>query len=477
MATFRDKVVTVTLVYGATSITETEFDIPLILTGHNVTDNVVDVYTSASDILSAGFSESSAAYIMATLLFEGLMPPEEVIIGKREITSSVFTPTVEDETEYTITLKRGTTSKIFSFTSDASATAEEISTGLSDLINADTTWSSRVTVSTSDDAINIQPVSGVYVDIGTSSNLTKTVNFANTITEDITSVADSNNTWFYILADSHESTDVLALASYAETNDKLYAFSSQDTGIVNAEDGNTLATLVDTGYNNTWFTLWCSDADTTFPEASAVAQICSATPGTTTAHGKTLVGITLEKLTTTQETNIVTQNGNIYRKEHGLLFYRDGFVTSGFYVDYVIHALWFKARTEESLFTLFKQQSMLGSGVRATSSGIELVRQAVTVNPIQVGIANGSIATEVTTSDTTGLTISLAPTIYIPSRADMTSTQINNRIIEGMVIEYVYAGFFHYVKVQVNVLTNRTASTASSTTSTSTSSSTTTVTA
>ena len=477
MATFRDKVVTVTLVYGATSITETEFDIPLILTGHNVTDNTTDVYTSASDILSAGFSESSPAYIMATLLFEGLMPPEEVIIGKREITSTVLTPTVANQTEYTITLKHGTTTKIFSFTSDASATAEEISTGLSDLIKADTTWSARVTVSTSDDAINIQPVSGVYADVAYSDNFSKTINYASTITEDITAVAESDNTWFYILSDSHAASDITSLASYAETNDKLYAFSSQDTDIVNAEDDNILATLVDTGYNNTWFTLWTSDADTTFPEASAVAQICSATPGTTTMRGKTLVGITLEKLTTTQETNIVTQNGNIYRKEHGLLFYRDGFVVSGLYVDYIIHALWFKARTEESLFSLFKTQSMLGSGVRATSSGIELVRQAVTVSPIQVGIANGSIATEVTTSDTTGLKVSLAPTIYIPSRADMTNTQINNRIIEGMVIEYVYAGFFHYVKVQVNVLTNRTASTASTTATTSTSSSTTTVTA
>jgi hypothetical protein len=100
---------------------------------------------------------------------------------------------------------------------------------------------------------------------------------------------------------------------------------------------------------------------------------------------------------------------------------------------------------------------MLGSGVRATSAGIALIRQAVMANPIQVGIRNGSISNEVVTSEETGLLVSLKPTVYIPSRADMTDAQINARLVDGMVIEYVYAGFFHYVKVQVNVLTNRTA--------------------
>jgi len=146
-------------------------------------------------------------------------------------------------------------------------------------------------------------------------------------------------------------------------------------------------------------------------------------------------------------------------------------MVSGLFADYIIHALWFKARLDESLFTLFKQQSMLGGGVRATSSGIALIRQAVTANPIQVGISNGTIANEVVTSSDTGMYVSLKPTVYIPSRADMTTAQINQRLVDGMIVEYVYAGFFHYVKVQVNVLTNRTGTTSSASSSVSTTSS------
>lgn len=466
MATFRDKVVTVTLVYGATSISETEFDIPLILTGHNVTDNAVDIYTSSDDMATAGFSESSPAYKMAVLLFEGLMPPDEVIVGRREVDGWKLTPTVANETEYAITLQTGSVTKEFSFTSDADATAQEISTGLSDLIAADATWSTYFTTSVdSDNDLLLTAVSGKYADVGYTSTLTSSVVYTNTITEDIESVVAENDTWFYLLSDSHKDADISACASYAEQYDKLYAFSSQDTAIPTETSGNILATLGDTGYNNTWFVVWMSTADTVFPEASGVGQMCSATPGTTTMHGKTLIGVTLEKLSTTYESQIVAQNGNIYRKDHGTLFYRDGFVVSGLYVDYIIHSLWFKARVDESLFTLFKQQSMLGSGVRATTAGLDLIRQAVVDNPINVGINNGSIANEVTTSPTTGLRVNLAPTVYIPSRADMTTAQINERLVDGMKIEYVYAGFFHYVKVQVNVLTNRSSTSANSTSS------------
>lgn len=472
MATFRDKVITVTLNYGATSINETQFDIPLIFVGHNATGNLTDVFTSSDDILSAGFSTSSAAYKMAVLLFDGLFAPEEVIIGKRSIDSVTYAPDVDDQTEYSVTLKRGTTSKEFSFTSDASATALEIVTGLSELISADATWGSRVAASVANEnELVLSTVSGQYVDFAFSDTLTQTIVYSNDILEDIAAIADEDNTWFYLLSDSHATADVMSLAGYVEEYDKVYFFSSQDTAIADNEDGNLLATLGDTGYNNTCFALWMSTADSVYPEAAVVGSICSATPGVTTLHGKTLVGVTLEKLSTTRENNIVTLNGNIYRKEHGTLFYRDGFMVSGLYADYIIHALWFKARLDESLFTLFKQQSMLGSGVRATTAGIALIRQAVTANPIQVGISNGSIANEVVTSDDTGMYVSLKPTIYIPSRADMTTSQINQRLVEGMIVEYVYAGFFHYVKVQVNVLTNRTASTSSSSSNSSTTSS------
>ena len=402
---------------------------------------------------------------MAKLLFDGLFAPEQVIVGKRDVSKTTLTPVVEDRATYVSTIKANSKTKDFKFVADDTATAQEIVVGLTEMINADLVYKEFFTVSNDGSVITVTPVAGKYATMDSSGFTTK-VEYANDILEDIAKIADYENSWFWLLSDSHAEQDIIDLAGYVEEHDKVYFFSTSQPGVLTKEEDNILERLGDMGYNNTCMALWMTNADTVFPEAAVVGSICSATPGTTTLHGKTLVGIEIEKLGQTAENFIVQQNGNIYRKEHGVLFYRDGFMVSGFYVDYVVHALWFKARVEESLFALFKQQSMLGSGVRATSAGLALIRQAVTANPIQVGINNGSIANEVVTSEETGLLVSLKPTIYIPSRADMTDAQINARLVDGMVIEYVYAGFFHYVKVQVNVLTNRTANSQNSNSST-----------
>lgn len=456
MATFREKVVSVTLTYGATAISEVQFDIPLILTGHSVTGNVVDYFTSSDALLAAGFSTSDPAYQMAKLLFDGLFAPQQVIVGKRDVDQFTLTPIVSDSYTYIVTLKNGTKSKDFKFVSDDTATAQEIVVGLTEMINADTTYSAFFTVANDGAKMTFAPKAGAYASLS-SQGFTRATNYENSILEDLTAISNEDNSYFWVVSDSHVDQDIIDVAGYVEEHDKVYFFSSSQPGIRTKATDNILERLGDMGYVNTCFALWMTNADTVFPEAAVVGSICSAQPGTTTLHGKTLVGVEIEKLDQTSENYIVQQNGNIYRKEHGVLFYRDGFMVNGFYADYVVHALWFKARTEESLFALFKQQSMLGGGVRATSAGIALIRQAVMANPIQVGIRNGSISNEVVTSEETGLLVSLKPTVYIPSRADMTDAQINARLVDGMVIEYVYAGFFHYVKVQVNVLTNRTA--------------------
>lgn len=461
MATFHDKIVEVTLVYGSAPIESAQFDIPLVMASHNVSDKAVEIYTSTKAMLDAGFPESSSAYKMADLLFQGEFAPSTVYIGKREIASQVITPVIPTPVAsdvYTITLSKGSVSKKFTFTSDETPTADEITAGLVGLITEDTTWNPLITVADQTGTIMVTPVEGQNVSVGVTANLTVETTNANTINEDLSKVVDETNAWFWLLADTHKDEDVLELAAYAEANDKIYWFSSQDIAVADATEGNILETVGNTGYHNTGFALWMSDADSVFPEAAVVGAIASVTPGLTTLHGKTLVGVTLEKLSTTHEVNIVSQNGNIYRKEHGVLFYRDGRMVNGDFCDYIEHALWVKARVEESLFTLFKSQSRLGSGVRFTSNGLDQVYQAIWANPINVGILNGSIVNEYLSDSESGLTVDLSPKIRIPSRANITTADITERLLDGVVVEYVYAGFIHYVKVQVNVLVNRTAS-------------------
>lgn len=455
MATLIDKVIDVTLVFGSAVIETAVFDIALILAAHNVTENTVDVYTSTDAMLQAGFASDSPTYQMASLMFQGVGAPDQIIIGRRQLENYTLTPTAVASAIYTVTLKHGSVSKAFQFVATSSPTVTEIATGLQTLINADTTWNTRVTASVTGNSLVLTPVEGEALDVSVGGNLVQVRNVSSDILEDITAVADANNTWFWMVSDSHVPADVLNLAGYAQEHDKIYWTSSQDTSVVNAEDGNILQELMLSGYRNTGFAMWRTDADTTFPEAAVVGAIAAADPGTTTLHGKTLVGLTVQKLTTTQETNIVAQNGNIYRREYGQNFYRDGRMVDGNFCDTIHHALWVKARVAESLFALLKRRSDLLSGVRFTSVGLGQVRQAIWDNPLNQGILNGSIANEINVSSETGMREDLRPTVYVPNRADIPTNDIAQRVLNGVVVEYVYAGFIHYIKVQVNVLVDR----------------------
>lgn len=455
MATLIDKVIDVTLVFGSAVIETAVFDIALILAAHAVTDNVVDVYTSTDAMLQAGFASDSPTYQMASLMFQGVGAPDQIIVGRRALSNFTLTPTAVANGIYTVTLKQGSLSKIFQFVATSTPTVVEISTGLQTLISADPVWSTRVTASIAVDNLVITPVVGQSIDVSNSTNIAQKRTTTTDILEDLTAVAEENNTWFWIVSDSHDSSDVMDVAGYAQQHDKIYWTSSQDPDVVNAEDGNVLSQLTLSGYRNTGFAMWRTDADTTFPEAAVVGAIAAAQPGTTTLHGKTLIGLPVQKLTTTQETNIVAQNGNIYRREYGVNFYRDGRMVDGNFCDTIHHALWVKARVAESLFGLLKRRSDLLSGVRFTSVGLGQVKQAIWDNPLNQGILNGSIANEINVSSETGMREDLRPTVFVPNRADIPTNDIAQRILNGVVVEYVYAGFIHYVKVQVNVLIDR----------------------
>lgn len=461
MARFINEIVDVDLYYGSEVLSSTQFDIPLIIATHNSTENVTDVFTSAKDAMNAGFSVDSPVYKMLDLLFQGVSAPGQVVVGRRPLSAYQVATTALGGAIYTVTLKMGTEGKVFTYTAPSTVTVQNIAEGVRDLIDADSTWSTRITATV--DASNrliLTPVAGFPVDVSIGSNMTLARLGAqvNNPTEDITNIAASNNDWFWMISDSHINEDILAFASYAETNDKVYLFSSQDDDVRNNVSGNILQQLAGLAYDNTCMVLWYSTADTTFPEAGLVGAMADVTPGTSNAHGKQLEGVPAEKvMTTTQERNIVVQNGNIYRREHGANFYRDGRMVSGQYLDLVTNSLYNKARTDESVFGLIRRQSMLGSGVRNTQKGRDQIYQAIWADVIAPGISNGTIANEIETSESTGLTVDLRPKITIPSRVDASQSSIDERLLDGVVIEYVYTGFINYVKIRINVLTNRTA--------------------
>ena len=73
---------------------------------------------------------------------------------------------------------------------------------------------------------------------------------------------------------------------------------------------------------------------------------------------------------------------------------------------------------------------------------------------IQRGILAGMISNE-TPKSSTGEIIDLRPVVTIPSLADISEDDLANRTLNNVIVEVIYTGFVHYVKVNVDILLTR----------------------
>ena len=454
---FIENVIEVDIALGTQPLSTTKFNLPLLVAKHNVFGTRTQRYSSLKALSTAGFDSNSPVYKMATLIFNGVNAPDSVLVGRRAMTTAEVNFTPVNNAVYTLTLRSGATYKTFSYTADSTATAAEIATGLQTLIAADVTWNAIVTATVSTSKIVLTPVATKYFDVGVGANSTVTYNSTEDLTDTLTAITAENNNWFWAIQDSHVLADVKDLADWAQSNDKIYMWSSQDTAVRDKTAGNILLTMTGYAYQNTLFAMWAPDADSTFPEAGVIGAVAGQNidaQGTDNLHGKTLTGVLVNSLTLTQLDNIVSSGGNVYVNERDVGFYRDGFVHSGDYLDTIVFSLWVKARTAESLSSLIKRQSDLSRGVRYNSTGLAQIKQAIYDSPVNVGIANGTISNE-TPAKSDGTILDWRPKIYIPSIADISADDLANRILNNVSVDLIYVGFINYVKVNVNISLRR----------------------
>lgn len=455
MAEYLDKVVDVTLSYGTVATSSQALNVPLFILAHHVQPSErVLTFSSANQLLQLGFSSTSNAYIMARNLFAGSSRPRKLLIYRQEVSKFIFDLSDwQPNTIYSITLREGRDYK--EFVVNSGIEIKNLAETFFELVDNDSFWGSRVVYEVVGKELHITPNPERSLDVGTSSNIIKTVESDEFLDNSLLNIEEAGANYFWLATDKHDEYTILRLADFAENNDKIYVFSSSDEDIAKKVKYNTVQKLIDMGFRNTCFALYTEKAEKEFPEAGVIGAVCNTTAGTTTLHGKTLAGVSAMNRDLITELNIVEQNGNLYKIEHNQPFYRDGLMVNGDFLDTVFHALWSKITLSEALFRVIKTQSMQQKGIRYSNEGLLVVRQAIEDGWLNVGIENGTILNEVNVSPLTGEKEDLTPSLYIPNRADIPTADIARRLLDGIVAEYVYAGFIHYIRVRVNILIDR----------------------
>jgi hypothetical protein len=249
-----------------------------------------------------------------------------------------------------------------------------------------------------------------------------------------------SNDWYAFGINSRVTADILNAAAWAEANKKLFGTSDDDANTVDlsfAGDADvSLAKQLHTlGYDRT-FGIYHDEsdgvaADDERPEIAAMGRMLPTTPGSATWMFKTLAGVSVMSLTTTQSGNARDKNFNTYESVGGVSILREGKVASGEYIDVIIGVDWLEARIIEAVYSRLVNLAK----IPFTDAGIAIVENEIRA-VLNQGVQNGFLAANP------------APIVRVPLASEVSTNDKANRILPDIYFEGTLAGAVHGVTIQ-----------------------------
>lgn len=456
---YNDKVVDVTVALGTQPIDTKGFETPMFLAIHNVFPERFRAYTELDQLVDDGFAPGSPAHTFATKAFAGTFRPQALMIGRQGYTNTVIDFTGQTNTDpenpVAVNVVSGAyvTSVIVSVT--GASTPSSIATALAAAMNGDATLTTVLTATASAGVVTVAPKNGGSFSVGLDSGNAVINNTSNeTVSAALPQVLAATENWYFLSTESHTNASILAAAAFAAANYKLHVYSTADD-LSKTAGSNSIANQLKALQYDTSTGMYDPLADSAFPEGGMIGAMASNDPSYgDSIHLKTMKGVIAPALSATDRMTIWGQNLNFYRMINEVGSFYEGKCASGNYVDVVRFGHWLKFRTEESVFGYMSRRSNMGLSVKMSDEDLPSLESVMRNNPINVGIANGSILTGYDDVNK----VFYDPVISIPLRANIPTNDLAARVLNNVKVELVYNTPLHFVKIRMTVLLDKTGS-------------------
>lgn len=427
-----DSIVSVQITKGTKTVTQAGFGVALILGVHTRFAEAVREYTSVAGMISDGFLTSDAEYKAAVALMAQEKKPVKFLVGKRiaaVVQDIKWVPTVQNSVAYTVTIN-GTA---HTYNSDVSATATEIVDGLVALINAGAQAALVTASNVADELRIISDEAGTAFSYSSTVNLVPTVTTANHgVVEDIVDVQDERDDWYCLLLTSRVQGDIMNAAAYIETLQKMYIPCTEDAGVLAATTTDVAALLEAKNYDNTGY-IFSKDQES-YPEAAFAGRLLPTLPGSETWKFKTLIGITADALTPTEEANAKSKNANVYTEIAGIDMTSEGIMVSGEFIDVTRFIHFITARIKEGIFSTLVNVDK----IPYTDAGVASIESAIRT-VLLLGVRVGGIAADPEFEITS------------PKVSEVSSVDRAARLLPDVKFNFQLAGAIHKVTVEGTV--------------------------
>lgn len=311
-------IATVNVVLRTATVTRAGFGTPIFVSSHRNFVERVRTYTSLTAV-GEDFDSTDPAYIAAQQFYAHTPSVAQLKIGRREA-AGVFTPTgVETGSVHSITVTLGGgDSATVTYTALISDTAEEVVDAFVTAITTvtgDAEVAAKVGTGASAALTLTPPAAANNYAVSELTNVTASYTSSETAADCMDAIREVDDDFYFVTAEDHTDTFVMAMAAYIQAISKLYFVSTQEqdsiTTAYSIASTDILAKLVQGSYTRT-ATMWNQEADTKFPECNYVGVNAPYSPDRRAVvwDGRVLPGVVVSKnsagneITSTQQLNL-----------------------------------------------------------------------------------------------------------------------------------------------------------------------------
>jgi len=433
-----DRIVSVMIALNTAGISKEGFSTLLIVGESTVALPRVSTYTSSVQMTEDGYKETDPLYLMATDFFAQIPHPNVLKVGRRQVDEVAITCTnvLAEGAVYSVTVASADGSNTYTYEVQNGDDGDDILDGLATAMASDPV----VTAAFADSTLTLtNQTAGTAFTVSADKNLTITNGASSeTIAETMAACVAYDSDFYGIALASRTDSDILAMAAWAEANEKLYGTCVSGSAVLDGADNTDIASqLMLNNYYRT-FAFYHEDAND-FPEVAVMSRCFTAVPGSETWALKRLAGVVVDNLTETQFNVLKAKNVNTFERFRNLSLTQTGKVAAGEWIDVIRFRDWLAEEIKVNVLNVLVNNEK----VPYTDAGIAIVEGAIRQS-LRQGQVNGGIAP--VEYDENG-DKNLGYTVTVPLAANISANQKASRILEGVTFTARLAGAIHVVQI------------------------------
>jgi hypothetical protein len=259
------------------------------------------------------------------------------------------------------------------------------------------------------------------------------------ITATLDAIFAESRDFFGLILAERDKTKQTDTAIWAAVNYRIFATASSEAAIADTTDvadTTSLAALYKAASNAYVSLFFDSNAATQYIDAAYLGHILPKKAGSYTGAFKTLGGVTIDNLTTTQSKNCHDKFCNTYEELGEVNVVLDGFVSSGEYTDITVFIEWVRNRMTENIWSL----QVNSDKIPYTDPGLNTIDNGMK-QTLDIGQKNGGISPH-TFNPTTKVRTGGYET-FVPLAADVPQVDKLNREFNDGTFTAWLAGAIH----------------------------------